>query len=42
MTAINFGTDLAWPWFSLVGAATTFGIGCLASWFSAEWTRDAG
>ena len=29
MTCIKFGTDLAWPWFVLVGSTATFGIGLL-------------
>ena len=39
----NFATSLAWPWFTVVGALTTFG----AAWFVAPWldvfkTRDSG
>ncbi len=30
MTWINFGTDLAWPWFALVGSGATFLFGLLA------------
>ena len=33
MSAIKFGTDLAWPWFALVGSVGTFGVGCVASRF---------
>jgi Na+/proline symporter len=31
MSSIKFGTDLAWPWFALVGSTTTFLCGVLAS-----------
>lgn len=31
MTAIHFGTDLAWPWYSLVGSLSTFAAGTLAA-----------
>jgi SSS family transporter len=30
MTWVNFGTDLAWPWFALVGSGATFLFGLLA------------
>jgi len=30
MTWIHFGTDLAWPWFTLVGSCATFLFGLLA------------
>ena len=31
MTYIKFGTDLAWPWFVLVGSSATFLIGLATS-----------
>jgi hypothetical protein len=31
MTAVYFGTDLAWPWYPLVGSAATFGVGWAVS-----------
>ena len=31
MTAVKFGTSLAWPWFALVGSSLTFVSGYLAS-----------
>lgn len=31
MSGVKFGTDLAWPWFALVGSTTTFLFGVLAS-----------
>jgi SSS family solute:Na+ symporter len=31
ITAVAFGTRLAWPWYTLVGSASTFGFGVLAS-----------
>jgi len=36
MTWIFFATDLAWPWFALVGSAGTFAIGLAASFI---WPR---
>ena len=36
MTAIFFGTDLAWPWFALFGSAITFAAGFGASFV---WPR---
>ena len=30
---LSFGTDLAWPWFALVGSMTTFGVGLVANRF---------
>lgn len=32
MTAVAFGTPLAWPWYSLVGSLATFAWGWLASY----------
>ena len=32
MTAVKFGTDLAWPWFALTGSIGTFLVGLLASY----------
>ena len=37
MTWIFFATDLAWPWFALVGSAGTFAVGLAASYI---WPRD--
>lgn len=37
MTWIFFATDLAWPWFALVGSAGTFAIGLAASFI---WPRE--
>jgi SSS family solute:Na+ symporter len=31
ITAVAFGTRLAWPWYTLVGSAATFAFGVLAS-----------
>ena len=31
MTAVYFGTDLAWPWYPLVGSAVTFTVGWAVS-----------
>ena len=36
MTYIFFGTDLAWPWYALVGSLGTFAIGLAASYI---WPR---
>ncbi len=33
MTTIFFSTDLAWPWFALVGSSLTFVGGWAASWW---------
>jgi len=42
MTWIFFATDLAWPWFALVGSAATFAVGLAASFLfpREEPTRD--
>ena len=37
MTWIFFATDLAWPWFALVGSAGTFAVGLAASFV---WPRN--
>ncbi len=37
MTAIFFGTSLAWPWYALVGSLITFGTGLAAS---LVWPRE--
>jgi solute:Na+ symporter, SSS family len=37
MTAIYFGTDLAWPWYPLAGSAMTFAAGWLTS---LVWPRE--
>jgi hypothetical protein len=31
ITAVAFGTRLAWPWYTLVGSLSTFAFGLLAS-----------
>ena len=31
MSSVYFGTDLAWPWYALVGSSATFMFGLLAS-----------
>jgi Na+/proline symporter len=31
ISAIAFGTSLAWPWYTLVGSSATLGVGLLAS-----------
>jgi len=36
MTWVNFGTDLAWPWFALVGSGATFLFGLLAEVLSSR------
>jgi SSS family transporter len=38
MIAIYFATDLAWPWYALVGSTITFGSGWAASF---AWPREA-
>jgi SSS family solute:Na+ symporter len=38
MTWVFFATDLAWPWFALVGSAGTFATGLAASYL---WPREA-
>jgi hypothetical protein len=30
LSYVKFGTEIAWPWYALIGAATTIGIGLLA------------
>ena len=37
MTWIFFATDLAWPWFALVGSVGTFAVGLAASYI---WPRE--
>ncbi len=32
MTWVFFATDLAWPWYPLVGSAGTFAVGVAASY----------
>ena len=36
MTWVFFGTELAWPWYPLVGSAGTFAVGWVASY---RWPR---
>lgn len=31
LTVVKFGTSVAWPWFAIIGASTTFATGCLIS-----------
>jgi solute:Na+ symporter, SSS family len=38
MSAIYFATQLAWPWYALVGSALTFVAGYAASWV---WPRES-
>lgn len=38
ISAVAFGTRLAWPWYTLVGSLSTFGLGSLAS---RVWPRSA-
>ena len=40
ISAVAFGTTLAWPWYTLVGSSTTFAFGLLASlaWPAAQAT----
>lgn len=41
ITAVAFGTRLAWPWYTLVGSVATFAFGVLAS-FVGPASRPAG
>ena len=43
ITAVAFGTRLAWPWYTLVGSLATFGFGLVASlaWPAAPVPRGA-
>jgi len=36
MTAIKFATSIAWPWFTIIGSAATFGLGYAASMATAK------
>jgi len=36
VTAVAFGTKLAWTWYTVVGTTATFGIGWVASLLSDE------
>ncbi|WP_145422060.1 sodium:solute symporter [Planctomycetes bacterium K23_9] len=36
LTAIKFGTSVAWPWYAVAGSITTFTIGYLASFLFAQ------
>lgn len=36
LAAVKFGTDIAWPWYALIGASATFGAGWLLSWVRSE------
>src|SRR5690606_17379518 len=29
LTAVKFLTPIAWPWYAIIGGATTFGVGAL-------------
>lgn len=33
LTYVKFGTTVAWPWYAVIGACTTFGVGYLSSRF---------
>jgi SSS family solute:Na+ symporter len=39
VSSVHFGTKVAWPWYAVVGALTTFGIGLLMSFVLSEGTR---
>jgi solute:Na+ symporter, SSS family len=34
VSAVAFTTKVAWPWYAVVGAAVTFGVGMIAAWIS--------
>lgn len=42
ITAVAFGTPLAWPWYTMVGSLGTFGFGWLASYRWPAERRAAG
>ncbi|MEO6808000.1 MAG: sodium:solute symporter, partial [Isosphaeraceae bacterium] len=31
VSAVKFGTEIAWPWYALIGSSTVFAVGLLAS-----------
>jgi Na+(H+)/acetate symporter ActP len=31
---VAFATDVAWPWYTVVGSVSTFAIGMIATWIS--------
>jgi Na+/proline symporter len=41
ITAVAFGTKLAWPWYTLVGSLATFAFGLLASFALPEASKQA-
>ncbi len=34
--AVAFGTKVAWPWYTVIGSLTTWGVGMIASWMLTE------
>ena len=40
LSYLAFGTDLAWPWFAIIGSAVTFTTGIVASLFMADSHLD--
>jgi SSS family solute:Na+ symporter len=40
VSAIKFGTTIAWPWYALVGSSTVLMVGCLASRVMPEGKAD--
>ena len=42
VTTLNFGTELAWPWFALTGSLTTYGAGLLAHRIWPAVSSDSG
>ena len=41
LTYVKFGTDIAWPWYALIGAVTTIVVGLLASFASGDANVEA-
>jgi SSS family solute:Na+ symporter len=39
VTAAKFATELAWPWFALVGSSTVFAVGLGASFVVPSWSE---
>jgi SSS family solute:Na+ symporter len=40
VSAVKFGTTIAWPWYALVGSGTVLAVGCLASLMMPEAKAD--
>jgi hypothetical protein len=36
LVAVKFMTQIAWPWYAIIGSLTTFAIGCLVSFILPE------